>query len=57
MRNFAATAFFTFNDVSDPSTVWAYSGEKRMISGIMQVTQTEKPIVSFTTEHGEALNT
>jgi len=57
VRNFAATAFFTFNDVNDPSTVWAYSGEKRLISGIMQVTQTEKPIVSFTTEHGEALNT
>ena len=57
VRNFKATAFFTFNDVNDPSTVWAYSGEKRMISGIMQVTQTEKPIVCFTTEHGEALNT
>ncbi|MBQ3860728.1 MAG: GldG family protein [Clostridia bacterium] len=57
VRNFAATAFFTFNDVNDPSTVWAYSGEKRMISGIMQVTQTDKPIVCFTTEHGEALNT
>ena len=57
VRNFAATAFFTFNDVNDPSTVWAYSGEKRLISGIMQVTQTDKPIVSFTTEHGEALNT
>ena len=57
VRNFAATAFFTFNDVNDLSTVWAYSGEKRMISGIMQVTQTDKPIVCFTTEHGEALNT
>ena len=57
VRNFKATAFFTFNDVTDTSTVWAYSGEKRMISGIMQVTQTEKPIVCFTTEHGEALNT
>ena len=57
VRNFAATAFFTFNDVSDPSTVWAYSGEKRLISGIMQVTQTDNPIVYFTTEHGEALNT
>ena len=57
VRNFRATAFFTFNDLSDLSTVWAYSGEKRLISGIMQVTQTEKPVVCFTTEHGEAVNT
>ncbi|MBR5366778.1 MAG: GldG family protein [Clostridia bacterium] len=48
-----AQAFFTFNDTSDLSTVWAYSGEKRMISNIMQVTQTETPIVAFTTQHGE----
>ena len=48
-----AQAFFTFNDPSDLSTVWAYSGEKRMISNIMQVTQTETPIVAFTTQHGE----
>lgn len=48
-----AQAFFTFNDPNDLSTVWAYSGEKRMISSIMQVTQTETPIVSFTTQHGE----
>ena len=48
-----AQAFFTFNDPSDLSTVWAYSGEKRMISNIMQVTQTDKPIVAFTTQHGE----
>ena len=48
-----AQAFFTFNDPNDLSTVWAYSGEKRMISNIMQVTQTETPIVAFTTQHGE----
>ncbi len=52
-----AQAFFTFNDTSDLSTVWAYSGEKRMISFIMQVTQTDKPIAVFTTQHGEQLNT
>ena len=50
-----AQAFFTFNDASDLSTVWAYNGEKRMISAIMQVTQTEQPIVSIVTEHGEKL--
>ena len=53
VRVYAAEAFFTFSDISDPSTVWAYSGEKAMISGIMQVTQTETPKVAFTIEHGE----
>ncbi len=53
VRVFSIEAFFTFNDTSDLSTVWAYSGEKKLISGIMQVTQTDTPKVVFTTEHGE----
>ncbi len=56
VRVYAAEAFFTFSDTSDSSTVWAYSGEKAMISGIMQVTQTEKPKVAFTIEHGEEMS-
>ncbi len=55
VRVFTAEAFFTFNDTSDLSSVWAYSGEKKLISGIMQVTQTDTPKVVFTTEHGEDL--
>ena len=55
VRVFAAEAFFSFSDPADPSTVWAYFGENKMMSGIMQVTQTEQPVVSFTTEHGEDL--
>ncbi len=55
VRVFAAEAFFSFSDPADPSTVWAYFGENKMMSGIMQVTQTERPVVSFTTEHGEDL--
>lgn len=55
VRVYKAQAFFTFNDVTDASTVWAYSGEKAMISGIMQVTQTERPKVAFTIEHGEEM--
>ena len=55
VRVYKAQAFFTFNDPTDASTVWAYSGEKSMISGIMQVTQTEKPKVAFTIEHGEEM--
>lgn len=55
VRVFTAEAFFSFSDLSDASTVWAYFGENKMMSGIMQVTQTEQPVVSFTTEHGESL--
>jgi hypothetical protein len=56
VRVFSITAFYMYNDTSDLSTVWAYNGEKRLISGIMQVTQTETPKVTFTTEHGEDIN-
>jgi len=56
VRIFKAEAFFTFNDETYEEA-WAYNGEKRLISGIMQVTQTETPKVVFTTEHGEELNT
>lgn len=55
VRIFKSTAFYSFDDPTDLTTVWAYNGEKRLISGIMQVTQTDKPKVAFTTEHGEDL--
>ncbi len=46
-------AFFT----DDPTTgqIWAYNGEYKMVSGILQVTSSELPIVYFTTQHGEDL--
>ena len=47
---FKSDAFFTFND---DGKMWAYNGEYRFISGIMQLTQSETPIVYFTTGHGE----
>jgi len=53
VRVFKYTAFFTYNDTSDISSVWAYSGEKKLISGIMQVTQADSPKIVFTTDHGE----
>ena len=56
VRVFAINAFYMYNETTDISTVWAYNGEKRLISGIMQVTQTETPKVVFTTEHGEDIN-
>ncbi len=56
IRVFAIAAFFTCEDSNDLSTAWAYNGEKRLISGIMQVTQTETPIVTFTAEHGEDIS-
>ncbi|MBE6598010.1 MAG: hypothetical protein E7638_01060 [Ruminococcaceae bacterium] len=55
VRVFALNSFFTYNDTSNLDTCWAYSGEKKLISGIMQVTQTDTPKVVFTTEHGEDL--
>ena len=56
VRVFSINAFYTCEDSSDLSTAWEYNGEKRLISGIMQVTQTEKPVVVFTTEHGEDIS-
>ena len=53
VRVFTAESFYSFDDPSDLSTVWAYNGEKKLISGILQVTQTNTPRVAFTTEHGE----
>ena len=45
--------FFVYDDTSDASTLWAYNGEKKFVSTIMQVTRTETPKVLFTVEHGE----
>ncbi len=54
VRVLAATAFFSYDDPTDLSTVWAYNGEKKMISTILQVTAAETPKVTFTTQHGES---
>ncbi len=48
-------AFFIVD--SDGQSIWAYNGEKKFLSGILQVTRAEKPIVYFTTEHGESIGT
>jgi len=53
IRVYAYEAFFVQNE---DGTIWAYNGEKKMISGILQVTSAEMPIVYFTTEHGEDLS-
>ena len=50
---YKSDAFFTFND---DGKMWAYNGEYRFISGIMQLTQSETPIVYFTTGHGEDID-
>lgn len=51
VRIFAAKAFFVTNE--DSEYVWAYNGEYKLISGIMQVTQTDSPQIAFTSQHGE----
>jgi len=53
VRVYALEAFFV-ND-EEQNELWAYNGEKKLVSGIMQVTQTKTPVVNFTTQHGEAL--
>ena len=49
----ALQSFFTTNP--DDGTVWAYSGERKFVSAILQVTSTELPVVYFTSEHGESV--
>lgn len=53
IRVFGLEAFFVMN--SDDESIWAYQGEKKLISGILQVTSADLPIVYFTSEHGENL--
>lgn len=51
-RVYRLKSMFTFND-SSSDTPWAYSGEKKMVSGILAVTQAESPIACITVNHGE----
>lgn len=49
-RVFAATALFTQNE---SGTIWAFNGEKKLISAMIQITQAETPIAYLTYTHGE----
>ena len=48
--------FFTYDDETDLSTAWAYNGEKKFVSAILQVTRSETPKVAFTASHGEDIS-
>lgn len=50
-RVFAATALFTQNE---SGTIWAFNGEKKLISAMIQITQSETPIAYLTYTHGES---
>ena len=50
---YALQSFFTTEP--DDGTVWAYSGERKFVSAILQLTSSELPIVYFTSEHGESI--
>ena len=54
VRVFGYEYFFIVDE--DGETVWAYNGEKKFMSAILQITSAEKPIVYFTAEHGEDLD-
>jgi hypothetical protein len=50
-RVYALRSMFYFND--ENSAPWAYNGEKKLVSGILAVTQAESPIACVTVNHGE----
>ncbi len=55
-RVYRLKSMFTFND-STSTTPWAYNGEKKMIQGILAVTQAESPVACVTYNHGEPFST
>ena len=51
-RVYRLKSMFVFND-ENSNTPWAYQGEKKLVSGILAVTQAESPIACITINHGE----
>ncbi|MBQ8551290.1 MAG: Gldg family protein [Clostridia bacterium] len=54
-RVFALEALFVID--TDNTTVWAFNGEKKLITAMVQCTQAETPIAYFTYTHGESIST
>ncbi|MBE6611735.1 MAG: hypothetical protein E7632_04525 [Ruminococcaceae bacterium] len=52
-RVFTLEAMFVFNE---SQVVWAFNGEKKLITAMMQITQAETPIAYYTYTHGEAIS-
>ena len=50
---YALQSFFTTEP--EDGTVWAYSGERKFVSAILQLTSSDLPVVYFTSEHGETI--
>lgn len=50
-RLLSVDAFFLWDE--DRTYIWAYDGEAKFTSSILQVTAAEMPVVYFTTGHGE----
>jgi ABC-2 type transport system permease protein len=53
-RVFKAQALFVQNE---SGKVWAFNGELKLISAMIQITQAETPIAYFTSTHGETIST
>ncbi len=53
-RKFALQALFIFD--TDNTTVWAFNGELKLITAMVQCTQAETPIAYFTYTHGESIS-
>ncbi len=52
-RVFRANAMFVMNE---SEVIWAFNGEKKLISAMIQITQAETPIAYFTYTHGETIS-
>jgi len=50
-RVMAYNTFFVIDEESQ--SIWAYNGEYKFLSALLQITSAEMPVVYFTTGHGE----
>lgn len=55
-RVYSLRAMYVFNEATDTEP-WSYNGEKKLVSGILAVTQAESPIACITYNHGEPFST
>jgi len=55
-RVYSYKSFYAL-DSATASEPWAFSGEKKFLSGIIAVTRAEAPICAFTYNHGETIAT
>lgn len=55
-RVYSLRSMYIFNEENDTEP-WSYNGEKKLVAGILAVTQAESPIACITYNHGEPFST